>query len=104
MDVMGDPPAPCYSPLSGEQYRSNRLSPVETLLSAPSLISRRFLQDEDGDLYKQYRSKIEWLRHGFKEEGKGWCHDLLEKPHRIVFHYVFQLGGRSPDGVTRTTG
>jgi len=30
-----------------------------------------FLQDVDGDLYKQYRSKIEWLRHGFKEEGKA---------------------------------
>lgn len=30
-----------------------------------------FLQDVDGELYKQYRSKIEWLRHGFKEEGKA---------------------------------
>ena len=38
------------------------------------MLSRRFLQDVEGDLYKQYRSKIEWLRHGFKEEGKGgWC-------------------------------
>ena len=27
----------------------------------------------EGDLYKQYRSKIEWLRHGFKEEGRGGC-------------------------------
>jgi len=30
-----------------------------------------FLQDVEGDLYRQYRSKIEWLRHGFKEEGKA---------------------------------
>ena len=37
------------------------------------LFPRRFLQDVEGDLYRQYRSKIEWLRHGFKEEGKGGC-------------------------------
>ena len=54
----------------GELYRSNQS--FFRLRTSP-LFPRRFLQDVEGDLYRQYRSKIEWLRHGFKEEGKGGC-------------------------------